>query len=116
MRRLYRHADWTIIQDPNVCAEYSAECSEKGCEAEFSITDDQQTADSWMYDHTARTGHRRFWQTFGNAVVVGPPSWVDCRRIGRRPCERCRASVQTLPALARTGAYHPLEPAASAPV
>ncbi|MBP2405948.1 DUF7848 domain-containing protein [Streptomyces syringium] len=73
MRRLYRHADWTIIQDPNICAEYSAECSEKGCEAEFSITDDQQAADSWMYDHTARTGHRRFWQTFGNAVVVGPP-------------------------------------------
>lgn len=73
MKRRFRFEDWTTIPDSNACTEYSVECLEGGCGAEFDIKDDQQAADSWMHKHTMRTGHRRFWQTFGHSVIVGPP-------------------------------------------
>ncbi|WP_116210130.1 hypothetical protein [Streptomyces olivoreticuli] len=73
MNRTFRFEDWTTLPDPKACAEYSVECTESGCGAEFNINDDQQAADSWMYRHTTMTGHRSFWQTFGHSVIVGPP-------------------------------------------
>ncbi|QLE71138.1 hypothetical protein FGW37_05535 [Streptomyces rectiverticillatus] len=73
MAQYFRYADWTTIVDPNVCAEYSVECLAEGCEAEFSIKDGEQSAETWRNAHTTRTGHRRFWQTYGHSVIVGPP-------------------------------------------
>ncbi|MBT2383838.1 hypothetical protein [Streptomyces sp. ISL-11] len=54
-------------------AEFSAECREDGCEAEFSILDDLKAAESWMYAHMKRTGHNSFWQTCGHPVIVSAP-------------------------------------------
>lgn len=72
-RSTFRHADWTVAQDPYACPEYSAECHEPGCEAEFSIKGSHEARDQWMCDHMARTGHRNVWETNGRLVVVSPP-------------------------------------------
>ncbi|KNB50073.1 hypothetical protein [Streptomyces caatingaensis] len=73
VRRWYRHAEWTTMQDPNTAEVFSLECSEQGCGAEFSVKDGQSEVESWKYQHTISTGHRRFWETYGRSVLVGPP-------------------------------------------
>ncbi|MFF7728675.1 hypothetical protein [Streptomyces sp. NPDC008001] len=73
IRNRYAYGEWTSLADPEAEQEYSVECLEHGCGAEFKIKDGPAEADGWKYQHTIHTGHRRFWETHGRAMLVGPP-------------------------------------------
>ncbi|MFE0060936.1 hypothetical protein [Streptomyces sp. NPDC059003] len=73
MRATYRPAEWQTKQDSQLCAESFAECREDDCPEMFKAVENPQAVAAWMRQHTADTGHTRYWEGHGRPVVVTPP-------------------------------------------
>ncbi|EMF02403.1 hypothetical protein H340_01114 [Streptomyces mobaraensis NBRC 13819 = DSM 40847] len=68
-----RDPEWTTTEDPGILQEFSVECTEEGCGAEFDMKGGEALVERWKCRHMDRTGHRRFWETWGRATILAPP-------------------------------------------
>ncbi|WP_367132472.1 MULTISPECIES: DUF7848 domain-containing protein [Streptomyces] len=76
VRKRYRFADWTTLQDATASPEYAARCvtgDDSDCGATSGWSNARGSVQSWMETHVQQTGHLRFQRLFADYAVVGPP-------------------------------------------
>lgn len=73
MRATYRHVNYVTRADPAGEATWKASCvsgEEKECPADSGELGSEMAAVTWMFEHTAETGHSRYQRSFGDYALV----------------------------------------------
>ncbi|MEU1176594.1 hypothetical protein ABZ464_02910 [Streptomyces sp. NPDC005820] len=73
MRAVIRFVDYETNRDPQGEVTFKALCvsgDEEECGAESEVCGDDESANTWMAKHTAKTGHKRFKRTCEDYALV----------------------------------------------